>query len=456
MKILIVDDERQALSSLARLLRRKGMRNVEACDNGAEAVERIREQGYDVVLLDLLMPGMGGLEVLEAVRAEVPCTEFVVISALDEVDSSVAAVRLGAYDYLVKPVDNERLLLTLERAYERKGMRAGLIGCRSRKSSDGPSEAFAEILTRSTRMREVLSYAEVMARGGNPVLVTGESGTGKELLARAVHKAGPNPDGPLVTVNTASIPESLFESQFFGHVKGSFTGANRDHAGFFEQARGGTLFLDEVGELPLHLQPKLLRVLEDKTVMRVGGSRAVQVDVRIVSATNRDLDEACREGSFRLDLLYRLKSAHVTLPPLRHRREDVPLLAGHFLSLAEGRYAKRFQGFSPDAMEALCAWDFPGNVRELAQLVEHAALLAEGAEITAANLGLRAPAADPFVRSLISLRENEDAHVAYVYSRTGGDRARTADILGISVRQVQRKLARLREDSAWSHLLGDV
>ncbi|MBG0776647.1 MAG: sigma-54-dependent Fis family transcriptional regulator [Desulfovibrionaceae bacterium] len=454
MKLLLVDDEPQALSSLQRLLRRRGLRNVASCDNGAEAVRLISENDYDVVLLDLLMPGVGGLEVLRATRARVPCTEFIVVSALDDVKSSVAAVRLGAYDYLVKPVDNERLLLTIERAYERKGMRAGLVGCRRERGGEDVGEAFAPILTRSPRMREVLAYAEVMARGGNPVLVTGESGTGKELLARALHAAGPTPSGPLVTVNVASIPESLFESQFFGHVKGAFTGASRDHAGYFEQAHGGTLFLDEVGELPMHLQPKLLRALEDKAVTRVGGARPAQVDVRIVSATNRDLDAACAKGAFRLDLLYRIKSAVVFLPPLRERREDIPLLAGHFLRRAGARYGKELDGFTPEAVEALCAREYPGNVRELAQIVEHAALLADGPAVDVADLGIAPAASDPFVRTLCTLRANEDAHVAYVLTRTGGDRTRAAEVLGVSVRQLQRKLARLRADPAWSCLAG--
>jgi len=455
MKILVVDDEPQVLSSLRRLLRRKLTLDVETCPDGEEAARLIGSGEYDVVLLDLIMPGMGGLDLLESVRARAPHTEFVVVSALDDVQSSVRAIRLGAYDYLVKPVDNERLLLTIERAYERKGMRAGLLGDKDALRGVLESDAFAGIITRSARMREIMVYAGIMARGGNPVLITGESGTGKELLAKAIHKAGMCPTGPLVTVNVASIPESLFESQFFGHVRGSFTGATRDHAGFFEQAHGGALFLDEVGELPLHLQPKLLRVLEDKTLTRVGGNRPIQVDVRIISATNRDLDEACREGRFRLDLLYRLKSAQVTMPPLSDRPEDIPLLAGHFLKQAARRYGKDIPDFTPDALEALCSRPYPGNVRELAQLVEQAALLCPGGMVSVRDLGITPCAGDPFVRSLTSLRDNEDAHVVFVYLRTGRDRVRSAEILGVSLRHLHRKLARLRLTEQWAGLLGD-
>jgi len=455
MRLLVVDDEPQVLSSLRRLLRRRLTRDVETCQDGAEAERLISSGGYDVVLLDLIMPGMGGLELLETVRARAPHTEFVVVSALDDVQSSVRAIRLGAYDYLVKPADNERLLLTIERAYERKGMRAGLMGDPAVTRDVLKSDAFAHVLTRSVRMREIMVYTGIMARGGTPMLVTGESGTGKELLARAIHKAGPCPEGPLVTVNVASIPETLFESQFFGHVKGAFTGATRDHAGLFEQAHKGTLFLDEVGELPLHLQPKLLRVLEDKTLTRVGGNRLIQVDVRIVSATNRDLDEACREGRFRLDLLYRLKSAQVIMPPLRDRPEDIPLLAGHFLQQAARRHGKQLLGFAPDALEALCSRAYPGNVRELAQLVEQAVLLCPGDTISGKDLGIAPGPGDPFVRGLASLRDNEDAQVVFVYLRTGRDRGRSAEILGLSLRHLHRKLARLRLQAPWAGLLGD-
>ena len=336
MRILIVDDEQTALDSVRRLLRRRGMGQVETCASGAEAIERIKSTGFDIVLLDYMMPGTDGLQVLEATKPFKPDVEFIMVTAMDDVSSAVRAIRLGAYDYLVKPVDVERLYLTIERAFEHRGLKAGVAGRASGKPLPDIPPGFEDIVTASPRMLELLSYVSVMARSDVPFLITGESGTGKELLARGVHRSGPNPNGPYVAVNVASIPETLFESHFFGHVKGAFTGADRDYKGYFEQADGGTLFLDEIGELPMDRQAKLLRVLETKEVTRLGETSSIQVDVRIVSATNRDLNLACQEGKFRVDLLYRLQSGLVHLPPLRERREGHTSAGGPFFKIGGG------------------------------------------------------------------------------------------------------------------------
>ncbi|HOW56571.1 MAG TPA: sigma-54 dependent transcriptional regulator, partial [Smithellaceae bacterium] len=319
MKILIVDDEQVALTSIQRLLKRRGLRNVEICDNGSEAITRLKNEEFDVVLLDILMPDTDGLKVLESVKPYCPQTEFIVLTAIHDIAMTVKTLRLGAYDYLVKPVDNELLLLAIERAYEHKGLLAGIAGTGLQKNEAQQEEAFAEIVTQCPRLRDIIRYLNVMAKSGNPILVTGESGTGKELIARGIHLASPNKEGPFVPVNVASIPETMFESHFFGHVRGAFTGADKDYAGYFEQAGGGTLFLDEIGELAPHLQVKFLRVIEEKLIVRLGDTRPRFVDVRIVSATNSDLDRACQEGRFRLDLFYRLRSATIHLPPLRER-----------------------------------------------------------------------------------------------------------------------------------------
>jgi len=440
MRILIVDDEQVALTSVRRVLKRRGLSDVDICDRGKEAVTRIKDRDYDIVLLDLLMPGMDGLQVLECVKPFKASTEFIILTALDDISLAVKAIHLGAYDYLVKPVDNERLILTMERAYERKALAAGLAGAGGGCDRTGVPEAFCEIITQNPRMRELLGYAGIMARGGNPVLITGETGTGKELVARGIHRAGPAPGGPFVAVNIASIPEALFESQLFGHVKGAFTGAERDHAGYFEQAHGGTLFLDEIGELPLNLQVKMLRVLDEKLVVPLGGAKPVRVDVRVVSATNRDLDEACRQGRFRLDLLYRLRSAHVHLPPLREREGDIPLLASRFLAAACSRHGRSVRGFGPEALDLLLRMTFPGNIRELAQVVENAVLLADSPLVMPRHLGACSPSAPAFARSLCTLKENDEIHVAFVLEHVGGDRKQAARILGITVRQLQRKL----------------
>lgn len=443
MKILIVDDEEVSLSSVRRLLKWRGMKNVEICESGKEAIQRIRCENFDIVLLDLLMPEVDGMQVLESTKPFCPQTEFIILTAVDDIPTTVRAMRQGAYDYLVKPVNNELLVLSIERAYERKGLLAGLsihVGC---EAADIPS-AFADTITEDKQMKALLSYAQVMARSGNPVLITGESGTGKELMACGIHRAGPSPAGPFVAVNVSAIPSTMFESQFFGHGKGAFTGAESSHKGLFEQADGGTLFLDEIGELPIGLQSKLLRVLEEKTFTPLGASRPVHVDVRLISATNADINRACQEGKFRIDLMYRLKSAHICLPPLRERRGDIGLLASHFLKKASERHKKKLDGFSPEAMQMLAHGDYPGNIRELSQMIENAVILATGPVILPAQLGGNtAPETQTSLarRSLCTLKENDMAHVMYVLDSTGGNRREASRILGITLRQLQRKLA---------------
>lgn len=445
MKIFLVDDEELSLSSVKRILQWRGQKQVEVCDNGREAIDRIKNGNFDIVLLDLLMPEVDGLQVLEATKPFCPQTEFIILTAVDDIPTTVRAMRQGAYDYLVKPVDNELLWLSIERAYERKGLLAGLSVTAGCETSDIP-EAFADILTQNRQLKSLISYAQVMARGGNAVLITGESGTGKELMARGIHRAGPAPAGPFVAVNVSAIPATMFESQFFGHKRGAFTGAEANHAGFFQQANGGTLFLDEIGELPVALQSKLLRVLEDKTFTPLGADRPVHVDVRLVSATNADLDLACRDGKFRIDLFYRLKSVRICLPPLRERREDIPLLATSFLQKACARYDKNISGFSPEAMKCLTCGEYPGNIRELLQLVENAVLMCYGSQILPTYLGVNEAArvtSFPQGRSLCSLKENDAAHVQFVLNAVGENRREAARILGITLRQLQRKLAQL-------------
>ncbi len=455
MRILIVDDEELALTSVRRLLQWRGLKDVDICDNGRDAIRRIKETDYDVVLLDLLMPEVDGLQVLEAAKPYKPHTEFIILTAMDDIPTTVNAIRVGAYDYLVKPVDNDLLILSIERAYERKGLLKSLSGVSQEPSSQALA-CFADIITHCARMKSLLTYAYTMARSGNPVLITGESGTGKELMARGIHRCGPFPDGPFIAVNVSAIPTTMFETQFFGHVRGAFTGAETNYKGFFEQADGGTLFLDEIGELPYGLQAKLLRVLEDKLITPLGGSKVIHVNVRVISATNMDLDKACQEGSFRLDLLYRLKSTHIHLPPLREREGDVALLAHHFLEDANKRHAREITGFSPEAMDVILRSDYPGNVRELYQIIENAVLMAESNIILPHHLGRTPSRQSIFNRRLCSLQENEETHVAYVFINTSGNRRQAAEILGITVRQLQRKLAQMRSDPFWSGLLGSV
>ena len=444
MKILIVDDEPIALKSLKRLLHRRGIENCDLSDNGKEALRLLEKNRYDVVLLDIVMPGTDGLQVLEAAAPVSPDTEFIMLTALDDTGHAVRATKLGAYDYLVKPVDNDRLLLTIERAYERKALKAGLGASLCGGKDRHPSQHFAAFITQSPRMRELFAYIEMMAASDIPILICGESGTGKELVARGIHRASRYAAGPFVPVNMSSIPDALFESHFFGHTRGAYTGAAADYAGYFEQADGGTLFLDEVGDLPLHLQPKLLRVLEDKTFNRLGDNRPLHVDVRIVSASNKNLDAECRANRFRSDLLFRLKSAFIPLPPLRERPADIPLLADHFIREIAKKMGKPEMRLSPEAARALTAGGYPGNVRELLQMVTNAVIVAEGSVIHPGHLPLGSAGEAAETRGLSSLRENEEAHILYVLKQTEGDRKEACRILGLSLRQLQRKIAALK------------
>ncbi len=454
MKILIVDDEQIVLTSIRRLLKRRGLHNVRICDNGPDAIEQIKTDNFDLVLLDLLMPDVDGLEVLETAKPFSPHTEFMILTAVDDVGTAVQAIRLGAYDYLVKPIDNERLLLSIQRAYEHRGLLAGLAGSCTR--ADRIPESFSHIVTQNPRMIELLTFTEIMAKSGNPILVTGESGTGKELLARGIHGCGPGQNGPFIAVNVSAIPETLFESQFFGHLKGSFTGADRNYTGFFEQAAGGTLFLDEIGELPMRLQSKLLRVLEEGMVTPIGSTRSVPVNPHIVSATNIDIETALKGGRFRLDLMCRLKSVHVHLPPLSERQDDISLLASHFLSLACKHHKKVIQGFSPEAMELLVHKGYPGNIRSLSQEVENAVILADSNLIQPRHLGEVKASTSMLTPTLCTLKENRDRHVAYVLTHTRGDRNEAAKILGVTLRHVQRILSQMKDDPCWKSFLDTI
>lgn len=453
MKILIVDDETAALRTVSRILKRLGLRLVETCDSGRDAIERIKNNKYDIVLLDLIMPDVGGLEVLKAAMPLNPSIEFIILTAMGDVSTAVKAIRLGAYDYLVKPVEHERLLLSIQRAYERKALLAGLPGATPSHVKARVEEIFSTFVTQNMRMKELLAYALVMAKSGIPILITGESGTGKELLARGLHAGGLNPEGPFTAVNVASVPESLFEGEFFGYVRGAFTGAEKDHPGYFEQANGGTLFLDEIGELPLRLQAKFLRVLEGQTITRLGDSKPLQVNFRIVSATNRDLNEACRDGSFRVDLLYRLKSAHIHLPPLKERKDDIPLLVRHFLRGYRSLHKRDVQDFSPEAMEILIRKEYPGNVRELDHEVEKAVLLCDTKHILPRHLGEENAPLMLSVRTLCTLKENDEIHLAFVLNLTKGNTRQAAEILGVTMRQVQRRVLQMKENPRWTAFL---
>jgi two-component system, NtrC family, nitrogen regulation response regulator NtrX len=373
-RLLVVDDEASIREVLRQLFEYEG-HEVRVASNGREALEALRALPPHVTFLDVKMPGMDGLEVLERVREADPAAVVVMISGHGTIDTAIEATRKGAYDFLEKPLDTDRLLVTLRNALERQGL-----GARVQRLA-GEVEARHQIVGKSFQIRQVVERLERVAPTDARVLVSGENGTGKELVARAIHRLSSRSDGPFVEVNCAAIPSELIESELFGHMKGSFTGAVADRAGKFEQADGGTLFLDEIGDMSLAAQAKVLRALEEGVVTRVGGSKSITVDVRVVAATNKDLAQEIRDGRFREDLFYRLNVVPVHVPPLRERREDIPLLVDHFLARAVRAERVRPRPFTQGALDRLVEFEWPGNVRELRNTVERLLILAPGDEI---------------------------------------------------------------------------
>ena len=373
-RILVVDDEPSICKILEQLFEYEG-HEVEMAGSGPEALERFDAFSPEVVFLDVKMEGMDGLEVLDEIRNRDPRAQVVMISGHGTIDTAVEATRKGAYDFLEKPLDTDRLLVTLRNVLRVRGLSDSVEALRSQV------ESRHEIVGGSFAVRRVVDRIEKVAPTDARVLITGENGTGKELVARAVHQLSPRSDRPFVEVNCAAIPSELIESELFGHVKGAFTGATENREGKFEQADGGTLFLDEVGDMSAAAQSKVLRALEEGVVTRVGGSRPRSVDVRVLSATNKDLEAEIEEGRFREDLYYRLNVVPVHVPSLRERREDIPMLVQHFTDQAQASDGLGARRFTPEAMERLKSLDWPGNVRELRNTVERLLILSAGEEI---------------------------------------------------------------------------
>ena len=383
-KLLIVDDEKSIREALMQVFESEG-HEVLGAEDGPSALRRAADFRPDVVVLDVKMPGLEGLEVLGKLREAEPGLLVVMISGHGTIDTAVDATRKGAYDFLEKPLDTDRLLVTLKRALELRGLAASVEALRSEV------ESRYEIVGTSYAVRQVLERVERVAPTEARVLIMGENGTGKELVARAIHRLSPRAEGPFVDVNCAAIPSELIESALFGHIKGSFTGAVSDRAGKFEQADGGTLFLDEIGDMSLAAQAKVLRALEEGVVTRVGGSKPIEVDVRVVAATNKDLQDEIAEGRFREDLYYRLNVVPIHLPPLRERREDVPMLVQHFADRMARSSRVAAKTFSRGAVDRLAALDWPGNVRELRNTVERLLILSNSDQVRPEDVDLLAP-----------------------------------------------------------------
>jgi two-component system NtrC family response regulator len=439
LRILVVDDEPAQRELVAGFLARRGF-EVSQADGGRAALARFKQEPFDLILTDQRMPDLSGLDVLEGVRAISPETAVIVMTAYGTIETAVGAIKAGAADYLTKPLNLDELLHRIHRVSERQRL---LSENRELRLALAGRHRVEGIIGESGPMQEALSLVRRVAPSDATVLIRGESGTGKELIAKAIHYASPRAAGPLVKLNCAALAESLLEAELFGHEKGAFTGAIATRKGRFEQADGGTLFLDEIGDLPAHTQVKLLRVLQEREFERVGSSRPISVNVRLLAATHQNLEALMREGRLREDLYYRINVVTVTLPPLRERRDDLPLLIDHFVRVFAGKNAKPIQGLTREAREILLRYDYPGNVRELENLVERAVVLTRDDVIGVADLPLTLhdPAPEPAGTGLEAAVEGlERRMIREALARAGGVQTRAADLLGISERVLRYKL----------------
>ncbi len=441
-RVLVVDDEPAQRDLVAGFLAKHGYDVAQAGD-AREALASFDREPADLVLTDLRMPGASGLDLLAALRDRDPELPVIVMTAYGTIETAVAAIKGGAADYLTKPLNLDEVLHRVRLALER-----GRLVAENRELRDALRARYRieGIVGESGRMQEVLGLVRRAAPSEATVLVRGESGTGKELITRALHAASRRAAGPLVAVNCAALPETLMESELFGHEKGAFTGADRQRIGRFEQASGGTLFLDEIGDLPLHLQVKLLRVLQERVVERVGSGKPTPVNVRLVAATHRDLETMVREGRFRDDLYYRINVVTILLPPLRERREDIPLLVDHFVRKLAAANGKAIEGLTREARDLLLRYDYPGNIRELENVVERAVVLTRDPVIDVSDLPLAltdARTETPGDASLTAAVEGlERRMIRDALAEAGGVQTRAAERLGISERVLRYKLAK--------------
>ncbi|HEY0093464.1 MAG TPA: sigma-54 dependent transcriptional regulator [Archangium sp.] len=450
-KILVIDDEANLRKVLAAMLRRDGF-DVTVAADGEQGLAEFHKNGADIVVTDLVMPKAGGMEVLRAVNAANPDVPVIIITAHGTVDSAVEAIKAGAFDYVTKPYEQAELSAVIAKAAKAHDI--------AQRSVRADAKARAAIIGESPQLQDVFKIIDKVADTPSTVLINGESGTGKELIASALHGASSRRDKPFIKINCAAIPHNLLESELFGYERGAFTGAVTSKPGRFELADGGTLFLDEIGEIPVEMQVKLLRALQEGEFERVGGIKTTRVDVRLIAATNRDLQAEIEAGRFRKDLYYRLAVVPIVLPPLRERRADIPMLAGHFVEKYNRKLNKKIEGISDDAMALLQAYNWPGNIRELENLIERVLLFADGPSITARDLpepvrqgsGTPAPAlpaahleastGEGGLKDIVRMKaaELEKDLITKALEETGGNVTRAARLLQISRKSLQTKM----------------
>jgi two-component system, NtrC family, response regulator AtoC len=435
-RLLVVDDEQDLLELLVRRLKRKGF-DVNSAGTAEDALELVKKNEYDIGVYDIMLPGMDGIELLKETKKVQPDIEVLILTGHGTIDTAIEAMKVGAFDYITKPYNLSELELTIGKAAENKALK---------EKNDSMKKIIAQhngfnIIGDSVNFKEVLEMTRRIADSEVPVLIEGESGTGKELFAKALHYWSCRADEPFVPVNSGALPEHLLESELFGHARGAFTGASQDKKGLVEAAKEGTLFLDELGEMPLALQVKLLRFLETGEFRRVGDVRERHVSVRVVAATNRDMEKEVAEGRFREDLYYRLNVVKLTIPPLRERKGDLPALIEYFI----GKTKDPSKRLSSEAFAALEDYDFPGNVRELSHLIERGVLLSKGSIIGAEDLllphtGKTKAEAEVQLSPLCSLEEVERVHIENALKQMNWNKTKAADVLGISVRNLYRKI----------------
>jgi len=447
IRILVVDDDPGHRTTLETIMKSWGHR-VESVSDGSEALERVKAESFDLILMDVRMTVMDGIEALKQIKSYNPAIPILIMTAYSSVESAVDALKSGAYDYLTKPLDFEDLRFTIERAREHSGLKT-----ENRALKEKLNQGFdmANIIGKSRPMQDMIEMTAMIAPSDATVLITGESGTGKELIAKSLHHNSPRKDHALVIVNCAALTETLLESELFGHEKGAFTGAEKKHEGRFKQADRGTIFLDEIGETSPVMQAKLLRVIQEKEIQRVGGEETIHIDVRILAATNRDLSAEVKAGHFRQDLYYRLNVVTLPVPPLRDRVDDIPLLAQHFMEVYSRKNRKSIKGYSPAAMDMLLKYLWPGNVRELENAVERAVILASGEFLTEKELPLNIiqlyekdasekTGVIPQTGDMRPLEEIEKQAILNALEASGGNKSGAGRILGINRKTLHKKL----------------
>jgi DNA-binding NtrC family response regulator len=453
-KILVIDDESLMREFIAESLTSQGY-DVDSANNGVKALELIEDESYDLVLTDYKMPKVTGMDVLKKVLEKMPDCKVVIMTAYGTIEKAVEAMKIGAFDYITKPFGVEEILHLVKRALDFKNLQ---VENRIMRSELEEKYGYRNIIGESPAMKKVFELIETVSLSKSTVLLTGNSGTGKELAARAIHYLSPRKDGPFIKINCAALPSELMESELFGHEKGSFTGANKRYHGRFERANGGTLFLDEISEMSQILQAKLLRVLQEKEFEPVGSSETIEVDVRIITTTNRDIEMEVRDGNFREDLYYRLNVISLHLPLLRERVGDIPLLAQHFLEKYNRENGKAIAGISDEVLESWKDYDWPGNVRELENTVERAVVMCKGKVLELQDVishgrgitkAVTAASGKAESSTVVTIAEMERELILKTLESQGGNRTTAAEILDISVRTLRNKLAQYGEMDAF-------